>query len=219
VAKNDEGATVARGAVLSAVCGPRHLRDGCHVPAGSGVALETGPSAFFLAREVVRLKLKPVVIDAHEARRKVHRSEQKSDSPDVLALCEGLRCGFYSSIGHVPSPGISELRTPLSRWHCFIRIQTARSQCGETTVAWHRQPSRPRGSLRTYAHWQRLFAGGIVPGHLEEHVLRSAKPRLSYRLVPLVQALRLDDYAITGYSPAAQVPEEVVWWKSAFWQR
>ena len=105
--------------------GLKHLRDSCGLPAATGVALETGTSAFFVARELARLELKPVVIDAHEVRRKAQRPEQKSDTRDALELCEGLRRGFYRSIVHVPSPAISDLRTTLSRRRHFIRIQTA----------------------------------------------------------------------------------------------
>jgi transposase len=146
------------------------LRDSCHLPAGTGVALETGTTAFFVARELVRLELKPVVIDAHEVRRKAHRPEQKSDTSDALELCEGLRRSFYRSIVHVPSPAISELRTALSRRRHFIRIQTAEVNAAKRLLRGIGQPSGPRGNLRTDAHWQRLLAGGIVPEHLEEHV-------------------------------------------------
>ena len=48
------------------------------------MALETGTSAFFVARELARLELKPVVVDAHEVRRKAHRPLQKSDARDAL---------------------------------------------------------------------------------------------------------------------------------------
>jgi transposase len=170
VVKNDEGAMVARGSVPTTVCGLKHLRDSCHLPAGTGVALETGTTAFFVARELVRLELKPVVIDAHEVRRKAHRPEQKSDTRDALELCEGLRRGFYRSIVHVPSPAISELRTALSRRRHFIRIQTAEVNAAKRLLRGIGQPSGPRGNLRTDAHWQRLLAGGVVPEHLEEHV-------------------------------------------------
>src|SRR5579859_4203086 len=91
VVKNDEGALVARGSVPTTVSGLTHLRDNCGLPAGTGVALETGTSAFFVARELVRLELKPIVIDAHEVRRKAHRPQPQSDTRDALALCEGLR--------------------------------------------------------------------------------------------------------------------------------
>ena len=46
VVKNDEGALVARGSVPTTVDGLKHLRDSGGLPAGTGVALETGTSAF-----------------------------------------------------------------------------------------------------------------------------------------------------------------------------
>src|SRR5229473_5396227 len=94
VVENEAGAIVARGSVPTTVNGLKHLRASCGLPAATGVALETGTSAFFVARELARLELKPVVIDAHEVRRKAQRPEQKSDTRDALELCEGLRRGF-----------------------------------------------------------------------------------------------------------------------------
>jgi hypothetical protein len=66
VVEDDAGAIVARGSVPTTVAGLKHLRDSCGLPVATGVALETGTSAFFVARELVRLELKPIVIDAHE---------------------------------------------------------------------------------------------------------------------------------------------------------
>jgi transposase len=99
--ENEAGAIVARGSVPTTVNGLKHLRASCGLPAATGVALETGTSAFFVARELARLAVKPVVIDAHEVRRKAQRPEQKSDTRAALELCEGLRRGFYRSIVHM----------------------------------------------------------------------------------------------------------------------
>jgi len=65
VVENEAGAIVARGSIPTTVNGLKHMRDSCRLPAATGVALETGTSAFFVARELARLELKPVVIDAH----------------------------------------------------------------------------------------------------------------------------------------------------------
>jgi transposase len=59
--------------------------------AGTAVALETGTLAFYVTRELMRLELTPVVIDAYEVRLKAHRPTQKSDRRDAFELCEGLR--------------------------------------------------------------------------------------------------------------------------------
>ena len=120
VVENDAGVMVARGSVPTTLDGLKQLRDSCGLPAATGVALETGTSAFFVAWELARLELKPVVIDAHEVRRKAQRPQQKSDTRDALELCEGLRRGFYRSLVHVPTPAISDLRTTLSRRRHFI---------------------------------------------------------------------------------------------------
>src|SRR6266852_99809 len=115
-------------------------------------------------------ELKPVVIDAHEVRRKAQRPEQKSDTRDALELCEGLRRGFYRSIVHVPSPAISDLRTTLSRRRHFIRIQTAEVNAVKRLLRGVGRNSGRRGSLRTDAHWQSLLASDLVPEQLQEHV-------------------------------------------------
>jgi transposase len=122
-----------------------------------------------VARELVRLELKPVVIDAHEVRRKAHRPEQKSDTRDALELCEGLRRGFYRSVVHVPSPAISDLRTTLSRRH-FVRIQTAEVNAVKRLMRGAGRSSGRRGSLRPDAHWQGLLDGDVVREELKEHV-------------------------------------------------
>jgi transposase len=140
------------------------------LPAATGVALETGASAFFVARELARLELKPVVIDAHEVRRKAQRPEQESDTRDALELCEGLRRGFYRALVHVPTPAISDLRTTLSRRRHFIRIQTAEVNAVKRLLRGVGQNSGQRGSPRTDAHWQRLLAGNLVPERIQEHV-------------------------------------------------
>jgi transposase len=170
VVENEAGAIVARGSVPTTVSGMKHLRDSCSLPAATGVALETGTVAFFVARELARLELKPVVIDAHEVRRKAQRPEQKSDTRDALELCEGLRRGFYRSLVHVPSPAISDLRTTLSRRRHFIRIQTAEVNAVKRLLRGFGRNSGRRGSLRTDAHWQSLLASDLLPEQLREHV-------------------------------------------------
>ena len=54
VVENDAGAIVARGSVPTTINGLKHLRDSCGLPAATDVALETGTSAFFVARELNR---------------------------------------------------------------------------------------------------------------------------------------------------------------------
>ncbi len=80
------------------------------LPPGTPVALETGTSAFYVARALSALDLKPVVIDAHEVRVKARRPAQKSDRRDAFELCDGLRRDLYRSIVHIPSPAIVGIR-------------------------------------------------------------------------------------------------------------
>jgi transposase len=168
--KRHDGELVARGTLPTTVPGLARLRDEHGLPPGTPVALETGTSAFFVARELARLDPAPVVIDAHEVRRKAHRPLQKSDRRDALELCEGLSRGFYQAVVHVPSPEIGELRTILSRRRHFIRIQVAEVNAVKRVLRGAGRDSAYRGRMRTDAHWERLLASGHIPGDLEDHV-------------------------------------------------
>jgi transposase len=66
---------------------------------------------------------------------------------DTRELCDGLRRGFYRSVLHVPSPGISDLRTTLSRRRHFIRIQTAEVNAVKRLLRGVGRNSGRRGSL------------------------------------------------------------------------
>ena len=95
------------------------------LPAETPVALETGTVAFYAARELARVGLRPVVIDAHEVRVKAHRPRQKSDRRDAFELCEGLRREQYRAIVHVPPAQIGTLRETLSRRRHFVAVRVA----------------------------------------------------------------------------------------------
>ena len=81
---------VGKGTVPTSRLGLRRLREENSLPAQTPVALESGTSAFFVARELANLGLKPVVVDAYEVRRKARRPLQKSDRRDALELCHQL---------------------------------------------------------------------------------------------------------------------------------
>src|SRR5262249_55520642 len=164
--KRHDGELVARGTLPTTAPGLARLRDEHRLPQGTPVALETGTSAFFVARELARLDLAPVVIDAHEVRRKAHRPLQKSDRRDALALCEGLSRGFYQSVVHVPSLEIGALRTILSRRRHFIRIQVAEVNAVKRLLRGAGRDGACRARMRTDAHWERLLASGHIPGDL-----------------------------------------------------
>jgi hypothetical protein len=98
---------------LTQLCQDRQL------PARATVALETGSSAFYVARLLATLQLEPVVVDAHEVRRKASRPPRRRRA--VRRGPPGILSGGRAH----PQPGDSTLRITLSRRRHFIRIQTA----------------------------------------------------------------------------------------------
>jgi transposase len=125
VIEDEAGKLVAQGEVATSSDGFSRLQTAYHLAPGTQVALETGTVAFFVARQLSRLGLDPIVVDAHEVRLKAHRPNQKSDGRDAFELCEGLRRGIYRSIVHVPREEISRLRDTLSRLRHFVRLESA----------------------------------------------------------------------------------------------
>jgi transposase len=157
VVEREDGTVTARGEVPTTPAGLRQLRTQQRLPAGTAVGLETGTLAFYVARELLRLELRPVVIDAHEVRLKAHRPTQKSDRRDAFELCEGLRRGIYRTIVHVPSVAISLLRETLSRRRHFVRVQTAEINAAKRLLR-AAGVGRLGKSLRTAAGWEKLLA-------------------------------------------------------------
>jgi transposase len=84
---------IAQGEVPTTPDGFSRLKATYHLEPGTQVALETGTVAFFVARQLSRLRVDPIVVDAHEVRLKAHRPNQKSDRRDALELCEGFTAG------------------------------------------------------------------------------------------------------------------------------
>ena len=125
VIEDSEGRVRAEGEVDTTPAGFAEWVALHQLPAGTPVALESGTTAFFAARELSRLGLKPVVVDAHEVRIKAHRPKQKSDRRDAFELCEGLRRDIYRVRVHVPSGEVLALRETLSRRRHFVRMQAA----------------------------------------------------------------------------------------------
>jgi transposase len=66
--EDDGGKVIAKGEVPTTPDGFSRLQATCHLAPGTQVALETGTVAFFVARQLSRLGLYPVVVDAHEVR-------------------------------------------------------------------------------------------------------------------------------------------------------
>src|SRR2546429_3542492 len=93
VIEAEDGRVVARGDIPTTPAGFRQLRQQHELAAETPVALETGTVAFYAARELARVGLRPVVIDAHEVRVKAHRPRQKSDRRGGVRPVGGGRPG------------------------------------------------------------------------------------------------------------------------------
>lgn len=165
--QDEAGRSVARGEVPTTGEGLRQLKEKHRLGAGTAVALESGTVAFFVARQLKRLGLEPVVVDAHEVRLKAHRPDQKSDRRDAAELCEGLRRGIYRVIVHVPAREVSVLRDTLSRRRHFVRLQTAEINATKRLLR-SAGLGHVRLSLRNEAGWVKLL--GLLA---EENELRS----------------------------------------------
>src|SRR5262249_26850734 len=153
VIEAEDGRVVARGDIPTTPEGFRRLRRQHEVAAETPVALETGTVAFYAARELARVGLHPIVIDAHEVRVKAHRPQQKSDRRDAFELCEGLRREQYRSVVHVPPARIGALRETLSRRRHFVAVRVAEGNAGKRLLpgAGLRHPPKSPGADAAWA--------------------------------------------------------------------
>ena len=164
-----DGRVVARGDIPTTPAGFRRLCEQHALAAETPVALETGTVAFYAARELARVGLRPVVIDAHEVRLKAHRPRQKSDRRDAFELCEGLRRDQYRAIVHVPPAPIGALRETLSRRRHFVAVRVAEVNAVKRLLrAAGRGPLST--SLRTTTAWERLLAALVAEPVLHTYV-------------------------------------------------
>lgn len=157
VIQNEAGKVVGEGHVPTSPEGLALLRARYELPPGTGVALESGTMAFYVARRLTRLGLDPVVIDAQEVRQKALRPNQKSDRRDALELCEGLRRGSYRTRVHVPSEAIERLRETLGRRRHFVRLKTMEVNAVKRLLRSAGRQSQCR-LLGTEAAWGKLVA-------------------------------------------------------------
>jgi transposase len=158
VVESATGRVVGTGAVPTTTAGLTKLRDQYRLPPDTAVALESGPIAFFVARELRRLGLTPRVIDAFEVRRKAYRPNQKSDRRDARELCEGLRRNQYRGIVYVPSPAHEALRALIARRRHFVRLQTIEINAAKAAVRAAGLTPLLRGVLNSEAAWTKLAA-------------------------------------------------------------
>jgi transposase len=166
------GRWVAEGEVPTTPAGLTALRERHALAPQTPVALETGTSAFFVARQLSALGLAPVVVDAHEVRVKAHRPTQKSDRRDARELCEGLRRGIYRVIVQVPSAPVARLRDSLSRRRHFVRVQTAEINAAKRLLR-AAGLGQTRCTLRTESGWatrlETLDPSSDLRTYLEQH--------------------------------------------------
>jgi hypothetical protein len=101
-------------------------------------------------------QLAPIVVEAHEVRRKAHRPAQKSDRRDAFEVCDGIRRGLYRSVVRIPSLAISTLRTALSRRH-LVRTQTSEVNAAKRLLRGAGWWAGTRTSLRSAISWDRLL--------------------------------------------------------------
>ena len=147
------GRSVGKGEVSTSPEGFAELARRLRLPAGTPVALESGTMAFYAARQLRRLQLCPVVIDAHEVRLKSHRPAQKCDQRDAHELCVGIRTDLYRAIVHIPSEPILELREILSRRRHFVRIQSGEVNAAKRVLRSGGYRDLSRRSLSTLGAW------------------------------------------------------------------
>lgn len=165
VIQDESGKVVGQGVVPTTAADFKTWRLRHGLEPGTGVALESGTSAFFVARQLTALGLAPRVIDAHEVRSKALRPNQKSDRRDALELCEGLRRGTYRSNVHVPPPAIERLRETLGRRRHLVRVKTMQVNAVKRLLRSAGLQELCRG-LQTDKGWERLFDGLEDDSHL-----------------------------------------------------
>lgn len=172
VVQNQAGQVLGRGDVPTTAEGLQLLRDSQNLPPDTKGALETGTTAFYVARQIRTLGLAPVVVDAHEVRLKAHRPTQKSDRRDASELCEGLRRGIYRCIVHVPDEAMGRLREMMSRRRHFVRIAAAEINAAKRLLR-SVGTSRLAPRLNTLKEWNgllsRLPEATGLRGHIERH--------------------------------------------------
>jgi transposase len=94
------------------------------LPAGTRVGLETGTTSVFVARELTRVGLAPIIIDAREVRAKARRTRQKNDARDAFEICDGVRRDIYVRTVSVPDADTQRLRELLALRMHFVRVRS-----------------------------------------------------------------------------------------------
>jgi transposase len=155
--QSEAGKLLGEGSVPTTPAGFEKLRDQFKLPPDSVVGLESGTVAFYAARVLARLGLRPVVIDAREVRAKARRKNQKSDRRDALDICHGVRTQSYQSIVHVPPESIIVMRETLSRRRHFVRAATSEVNAAKRLLRSAGLPNLAFPKLKTTIAWKKLL--------------------------------------------------------------
>ena len=156
VTQNGRGKTIHSDRIATNPKGLAHMIHCLHAPEGTPVAMETGPMATWVSRQLVAQKMKPVVIDAREVRVKALRPHQKSDLRDARELCEGLRRGVYQSIVYIPDESIEPLRLLISPRRHFVGIFTRQINAAKHLLRLRGQGGRVKALTHEKA-WRSLL--------------------------------------------------------------
>ena len=152
-----DGTVQAEGRIPTTEAGFAAWQAHYQLPTGTRVFLETGTVSFYVAHRMAVLGLTPVVIDAHEVRRRAQRPTQKSDRGDAFELCDGGRRGLYRAVVHIPAPATQALRQTVARRRHFVRAATR-----EVLAARHLLRAAgygpQRGTLTRGTAWERMLA-------------------------------------------------------------
>ena len=95
---------------------------GGEIPKGTQIGFESGTQATWLSRLLNSLGMTPLVIDAHEVRKKARRIGQKTDRRDAFEICEGIRKQMYDSIVYIPDEKTQKLKDVLKKRRHFVNI-------------------------------------------------------------------------------------------------
>lgn len=155
--QTEDGQVSGEGSIPTTPAEFEKLRDQFQLPPGTPVGLESGTMAFYAARVLARLGLKPLVIDAREVRTKARRPNQKCDRRDALDICHGTRTGTYQSIVHVPPESVLLMRETLSRRRHFVRMATSEVNAARRLLRSAGLRDLAEVGLKTDAGWKKLL--------------------------------------------------------------
>lgn len=171
--QDELGQVIREGKVSTHLDGFKSLLDKVKAPSGTSIGIESGSQAFWVSRLLTELDMNPIVLDAHEVRRKARRIGQKCDRRDAFEICDGLRRDQFISKVYVPNKKILRLRWILSRRRHFIRLCTSQVNAAKHLLRSVGLNGEVK-SLTTWVAWKTLLARPKIAS-LEKHLKRHAE--------------------------------------------